>query len=31
MSEPIVSNDPKGVAPFIMAGIEISKMLNNES
>jgi len=31
MSEPVVSNDPKGVAPFIMAGIEISKMLNNES
>ena len=29
MSEPIVSNDPKGVGPFIMAGIEVSKMLGN--
>ena len=29
MSEPVVSNDPKGVGPFIMAGIEISKMLDN--
>lgn len=29
MSEPVVSNDPKGVGPFIMAGIEISTMLDN--
>lgn len=29
MSEPVVSNDPKGVGPFIMAGIEVSKMLAN--
>jgi rhamnogalacturonyl hydrolase YesR len=29
MSEPVVSNDPKGVGPFIMAGIEVSKMLDN--
>lgn len=28
MSEPVVSNDPKGVGPFIMAGIEISRMLD---
>ena len=27
MSEPVVSNDPKGVGPFIMAGIEIARML----
>ena len=27
MSEPVTSNDPKGVGPFIMAGIEVSKML----
>ena len=30
MSEPVVSNDPKGVGPFIMAGIEISKMLESQ-
>ncbi len=29
MSEPVISNDPKGVGPFIMAGIEVSKMLGN--
>jgi len=29
MSEPVTSNDPKGVGPFIMAGIEISKLLSN--
>lgn len=29
MSEPVVSNDPKGVGPFIMAGIEISELLDN--
>lgn len=29
MSEPVVSNDPKGVGPFIMAGIEVSKLLAN--
>jgi len=28
MSEPVVSNDPKGTAPFIMAGIEINGMLD---
>jgi len=28
MSEPVISNDPKGVGPFIMAGIQVSKMLN---
>ena len=28
MSEPVISNDPKGVGPFIMAGIEVSKMLD---
>ena len=29
MSEPVISNDPKGVGPFIMAGIEVSKLLAN--
>ncbi|NIP18739.1 MAG: DUF4861 domain-containing protein, partial [Xanthomonadales bacterium] len=29
MSEPVVSNDPKGVGPFIMAGLQISEMLGN--
>ncbi len=27
MSEPVVTDDPKGVGPFIMAGIEVSKLL----
>lgn len=27
MSEPVMSNDPKGTAPFIMAGIQVSQML----
>jgi rhamnogalacturonyl hydrolase YesR len=31
MSEPVVSNDPKGVGPFIMAGLEISRMLKDDS
>ena len=26
MSEPISSNDPKGVGPFIMASLEIERM-----
>jgi unsaturated rhamnogalacturonyl hydrolase len=26
VSEPVVDNDPKGVAPFIMAGIEIERL-----
>lgn len=30
MSEPVVSNDPKGAAPFILAGIEIHKMLASQ-
>lgn len=30
MSEPVVSNDPKGVGPFIMAGIEVSKLLEEQ-
>jgi rhamnogalacturonyl hydrolase YesR len=29
MSEPVVSNDPKGVGPFIMAGLQVSEMLGN--
>jgi unsaturated rhamnogalacturonyl hydrolase len=29
MSEPVISNDPKGVGPFIMAGIQISEMLGD--
>ncbi len=28
MSEPVISNDPKGVGPFILAGIQVSKMLS---
>ncbi|MBK1878369.1 glycoside hydrolase family 88 protein [Pelagicoccus mobilis] len=31
MSEPVAANDPKGIGPFLMAGFQISKMLNNES
>jgi rhamnogalacturonyl hydrolase YesR len=27
MSEPVIANDPKGTAPFILAGIEIHKLL----
>jgi unsaturated rhamnogalacturonyl hydrolase len=27
VSEPIVANDPKGTGPFILAGIEVEKML----
>lgn len=27
MSEPVVKDDPKGVGPFIMAGVEVSKLL----
>ena len=27
MSEPVVTDDPKGAGPFILAGIEVSKML----
>lgn len=30
MSEEVVSNDPKGLAPFIMAGVEVSKMLRRK-
>lgn len=29
MSEPVTSNDPKGVGPFIMAGVQVSKMLRS--
>jgi len=29
MSEPVVTNDPKGTGPFIMAGIQINKMLDH--
>jgi rhamnogalacturonyl hydrolase YesR len=28
MSEPVVDNDPKGVSPFIMAGIQMQKLLD---
>ncbi len=28
ISEPIVENDPKGVGPFILAGIELTALLN---
>jgi rhamnogalacturonyl hydrolase YesR len=29
MSEPVVDNDPKGTGPFIMASIQVSRMLAN--
>ncbi len=29
MSEPVVSNDPKGLGPFIMASVQVSAMLRN--
>jgi len=29
VSEPIVDNDPKGTGPFIMAGIEVEKLLSS--
>ncbi|MDB6115834.1 MAG: glycosyl hydrolase family 88, partial [Lacunisphaera sp.] len=28
MSEPVVDNDPKGTGPFILAGMEVEKMLS---
>jgi unsaturated rhamnogalacturonyl hydrolase len=31
ISEPIVDNDPKGTGPFIMAGLEVEKMLSTTS
>ena len=31
ISEPIVDNDPKGTGPFILAGIEVEKMLATPS
>lgn len=27
MSEPVVANDPKGIGPFLMAGLQVSTML----
>ncbi|MDQ8205372.1 glycoside hydrolase family 88 protein [Pelagicoccus sp. SDUM812003] len=29
MSEPVVENDPKGIGPFVMAGLQVSEMLKN--
>ncbi len=31
VSEPIVANDPKGTGPFIMAGIEVQKLLDGST
>ena len=31
MSEPVIRKDRKGVGPFIMAGIGVSKMLSNHN
>ncbi|WP_415910797.1 glycoside hydrolase family 88 protein [Oleiharenicola sp. Vm1] len=31
ISEPIVDNDPKGTGPFILAGIEVEKMVSTKS
>jgi unsaturated rhamnogalacturonyl hydrolase len=30
MSEPVYENDPKGTGPFILAGVEMYKLLNND-
>ncbi len=30
MAEPVVDNDPKGTGPFIMAGLEVEKMLTRQ-
>ena len=30
MSEPIISNEPKGTGPFIMAGIQVSELLGKD-
>jgi unsaturated rhamnogalacturonyl hydrolase len=30
LSEPVVSNDPKGVGPFILAGLEVEQLLAND-
>lgn len=30
MGEPIMDNDPKGTGPFIMAGIQVSRMLRQD-
>ncbi len=29
MTEPVVKNDPKGVGPFLMASVEVDKLLKN--
>ena len=31
MAEPVVNNDPKGTGPFIMAGMEVEKMLSTKA
>jgi unsaturated rhamnogalacturonyl hydrolase len=31
ISEPIVDNDMKGVGPFILAGIEVQKILDSQN
>jgi unsaturated rhamnogalacturonyl hydrolase len=31
VGEPIVENDLKGVGPFILAGIEVQKILDSQS
>jgi unsaturated rhamnogalacturonyl hydrolase len=31
ISEPVVDNDPKGTGPFILAGLEVSKLLDRAS
>jgi len=31
IAEPVVDNDPKGTGPFILAGMEVEKMLSNAS
>lgn len=29
MNEPIVANDPKGIGPFVLAGVELSRLLGD--
>src|SRR6478735_1895917 len=31
VSEPIVDNDPKGTGPFVLAGIEVQKLLSSNA
>jgi len=30
MSEPVVTNDPKGIGPMMMAGVQIAELLRRQ-